>query len=130
MNTNNITFSGTTASFNVNGNNNGFQRSFFKNVSTGANSRMDINVAAGAANIYLGTDTGSAIFGAGVKGYLDNRSGGRMVFASNGNEIMTIDNITGNVGIGTSTPINVLHTVATASNLSGFSYNLMDAPCR
>lgn len=114
MAANNLTFTGTTGAFQVNGNNNGFYRSFFQNASTGASSRMDVNIGAGAANIYLGADNGAAIFGAGVKAYLDNRTAGRLVFASNGREDMTVDYTTGNVGMGISTPTNRVDVNGTA----------------
>ncbi|MCS3532824.1 hypothetical protein [Chryseobacterium sp. JUb7] len=100
----NLIFTGTTGAFQVNGNNDGFLRSTFRNTSTGANSRMDVNIGSGSSNIYLGTDNGSAIFGAGNKAYLDNRSGGRFVIGSNGTEQVTVNQTTGNVGIGTSNP--------------------------
>jgi len=116
MNSNNLTFNATTGNFQVSGTNDGITRSYFRNLSTGANSRSDINIGANSANIYLGVDNGAAIFGAGVKGYLDNRSGGRMVFGNNGNEHMTIDNLTGNVGIGNSAPHAPLQFTSNVAN--------------
>ncbi|WP_267402095.1 MULTISPECIES: tail fiber domain-containing protein [unclassified Chryseobacterium] len=100
---NNLTFNGTTGNLIVQSNNNGAQRSYFSNTNTGANSRMDVAVAAGTGGVYLGVDNGSGIFGAGSKGYLDNRSGGRFAFGSTGVEQMTIA-ANGNVGIGNSSP--------------------------
>lgn len=107
----NLTFSGTTGTFQVNGNNDGFLRSTFKNTSTGANSRMDVGIGAGSANIYLGTDNGSTIFGTGTKAYLDNRTGGRFVIGNSGVEQVTINNTDGNVGIGNITPAQRLSVV-------------------
>jgi len=104
---NNLTFAATTGTFSLQTNNNGFQRANFSNVSTGASSRMDVLVGAGSGGVYLGLDNGSAIFGAGSKGYLDNRSGGRLAFGTQGTESMTIAT-NGNVGISTSTPNTIL----------------------
>ncbi|WP_326980965.1 tail fiber domain-containing protein [Chryseobacterium sp. MYb264] len=107
---NNLTFSSTTGTFSVQTNNNGFQRSAFTNTNTGASSRMDVSVGTGTGSVYLGVDNGSAIFGAGVKAYLDNRSNGRLAFGTQGNESMTIAT-TGNVGIGTNAPTERLHVI-------------------
>ncbi|WP_267402093.1 MULTISPECIES: tail fiber domain-containing protein [unclassified Chryseobacterium] len=111
---NNLTFNGTTGNLIVQANNNGAQRSFFSNTNTGASSRMDVAVAAGTGGVYLGVDNGSGIFGAGSKGYLDNRSGGRLAFGSTGVEQMTIAT-NGNVGIGTTSPAATLDVVSTAA---------------
>ena len=84
----------------------GLTRSRFYNA--GATSRQDINIgAAGAGNLYLGTDATGSIFGAGIKGYLDNRNGGRMVLGINGNEFFTVAT-SGNVGVGTIDPVRKL----------------------
>ncbi|MEN4758959.1 tail fiber domain-containing protein [Chryseobacterium sp. C39-AII1] len=103
----NLTFNGTTGNLIVQSNNNGAQRSYFSNTNTGANSRMDVAVAAGTGGVYWGVDNGSGIFGSGSKGYLDNRSGGRFAFGSTGVEQMTIAT-NGNVGIGTAAPNSIL----------------------
>ena len=104
---NNLIFSGTTGIFQVSGNTNGLYRSYLRNASTVTNSRMDVNIGAGSANIYLGADNSSAIFGAGTKAYLDNHSGGRFVFGTNGVENVTFAT-SGNVGIGTANPTRKL----------------------
>ncbi|WP_326980964.1 tail fiber domain-containing protein [Chryseobacterium sp. MYb264] len=105
---NNLTFSSTTGTFSVQTNNNGFQRSAFTNTNTGASSRMDVSVGTGTGSVYLGVDNGSAIFGAGVKAYLDNRSNGRLAFGTQGVEHMTLAT-TGNFGIGSTAPTRKLH---------------------
>ncbi|EDO28067.1 predicted protein, partial [Nematostella vectensis] len=92
----------------------GLTRSRFYNA--GATSRQDIHIgAAGAGNLYLGVDVTGGIFAAGLKAYLDNRSGGRMVFANNGNEQATLLN-TGEFGIGINAPTSKFHVSGPLGN--------------
>lgn len=81
----------------------GGARTRFSNISTGVNSRADLMIGAGGGTdaIYLGIDKGNT-FGTNVKAYLDNRSGGKFAFLTNGINPVTIDT-NGNVGIGATT---------------------------
>ena len=117
----NLTFRGTTGAFTVDTNNNGITRTNFLNSNTEENSRKDIRIGAGAGNIYLGVDNGSAIFGEGAKGYLDNRSGGPFVIGRNGAEQMRIM-ANGTVGIGTTNPASTVDIMA--KNATGTSTNV------
>lgn len=93
---------------------NNLGRSRFYN--NGVTSRQDLQIGAnGAGNIYFGTDGANSIFASGIKGYIDNRSGGRFVFATNGNEQATLDP-NGNLGIGNNAPSGKIHVVATGGN--------------
>jgi hypothetical protein len=92
----------------------GLARLNFENTSAGTNNRSDINISSNGNGLIMGVDNGSAIFGAGSKGYIDNRSGGRLVFGTNAVEqmAMTTD---GKLGIGTYNPTAKLHISGDAS---------------
>ncbi|WP_415327153.1 beta strand repeat-containing protein [Chryseobacterium sp. MMS23-Vi53] len=125
----NFTFNSGTGSFSVNGNNDGITRANFTNQNTGTSSRSDINVGASNSNIYLGVDTGSQIFGAGKKAYLDNRSGGSLFIGNDGNAQITVDK-SGKVGIGTTTPSLQLHVegsqILNAARNASITKNALD----
>ncbi|UCH62330.1 MAG: hypothetical protein JSU77_11055 [Fidelibacterota bacterium] len=101
---------------------NGYARSTFQNVNTGANRRQDIMISTGGSEaIYLGIDQGGAM-GAGINAYLDNRSGGNFGFFCNGGSPDLVLDINGNVGIGTTSPSRILE-IHSADNPVIHMYN-------
>src|SRR5579859_1260018 len=95
---------------------NGLGRALFGNDNSGSNRRQDIGIGTHnfAEALYLGVDLGNAYgLGAGIKSYLDNRSGGSFSILNTGVNAVTIDT-SGNVGIGTTTPAATLEVNGTA----------------
>lgn len=77
---------------------NALARFHFENTNAGADNRSDIAIGSNGGKMYMGVDNSATTYGPGSKGYIDNRSGGRLVFSTNGTEQMTLAT-NGNVAI-------------------------------